>query len=197
MNKSYRRKIVKRIGLVCFGLVTLISTSVSLYEYQKIKERKAENEVLVEQLKGYQQSIEQKKIEEVLLSNDMREVYFEGVDLPEHLQEGDKIDIRIRYFNAEEYIVLAGKKLVMSSIEKGMILTLTEDEILYLSSAMADCENYKNTKLYVVGYPEKMQSDEGPVNYIARREILAMLGKETIKGESRIALEQRLMQGEQ
>ena len=78
----------------------------------------------------------------------------------------------------------------------GMVLRLTEEEILLLSSAVADKDCYKGTNLYAVKYPEQEQMEEGSVNYIPNKEILGMLGLENTKGVLRTALEWRLEQME-
>lgn len=124
----------------------------------------------------------------------VRDVFLSEAEIPDYMQSGDRIDVRIRYANAEDYIVLADKCLVKCESGKGMVLQLTEEEILLLSSAIADDEQYSGTKLYVVRYPEYVYTESGIVTYIANKEILALLGKEKTEGESRNALEERLMQ---
>ncbi len=127
----------------------------------------------------------------------VREVFIEEAELSEHIKAGDRIDLRIRFDNAEDYVVLADKCLIKCTEERGMVLELTEEEILILSSAVADSKRYKNTKLYVVEYPEYEQIAPGTVTYMPNKEILILLGKEIKEGESRGALEQRLMQHKQ
>lgn len=124
----------------------------------------------------------------------VREVYVTAAELPEHIQAGDRVDVRIRYANAEDYIVLSDKSLLRCDRDRGMVLKLTEEEILLLSSAIADSDYFKDTQIYVVEYPEYEQQEGGRVNYVANMQILMMLGKEKTEGESRNALEQRLMQ---
>lgn len=126
------------------------------------------------------------------VSEKVRTVFISEAELAEHIQTGDRVDVRIRYHNAEDYTVLSDKILVRSESGNGMILELTEEEILYISSAVSDCAKYKGTKLYVVEYPEYRQIKEGTVNYIANTEILILLKREKEEGEGRIALEQRL-----
>ncbi len=126
----------------------------------------------------------------------VREVFISEVELPEHLATGDRIDIRIRYENAEDYIVLVDKVLTRCESGNGMLLKLSEDEILFLASAVTDSGNYTGTKLYAAEYPEYAVIDRAQVNYIAKREILALLGREKTEGESRAALEERLLQNQ-
>ena len=53
---------------------------------------------------------------------------------------------------------------------------------------------YDNTKLYAVKYPENKSQESGEITYIANEEVLKILKKEKKEGESRTALEERLMQ---
>lgn len=131
------------------------------------------------------------------LTENVREVFVSEAELPEHLQNGDRVDIRIRYGNAEDYVVLADKVLTRGESGIGMLLELSEKEILMLSSAIVDCRRYEKVRLYAVGYPEYRQLESGVANYMANEEILIMLGEENTKGKSRIALEQRLERMEQ
>lgn len=123
-----------------------------------------------------------------------RIVFLEEAEVAETIENGARIDMRIRYCNAEDYIVLSDKVIVKSKSGSGILLELTEAEILLISSAIADCELYQGTKLYAVEYPNYRQTDSGLVNYVANKEVLTLLGREKKEGESRIALEQRLKQ---
>ena len=75
-----------------------------------------------------------------------------------------------------------------------MVLALTEEECLLISSAVSDTREFTKTKLYIVEYPEYDQKEKGQATYLANHDVLLQLGKEKTKGESRRALEQRLMQ---
>lgn len=130
----------------------------------------------------------------VPVTENVREVFLSEVEIERHLISGNRVDIRIRYANAEDYIVLSNKYMVAYDDIAGMILRLTEEEILLLSSAIADKSHYEGTKLYAVKYPEQEQMEVSDVNYIPNREILVMLGIENTKGVVRDALELRLEQ---
>lgn len=125
-----------------------------------------------------------------------RDVFISDVEIPEDLQDGNRIDVRIRYPNAEDYSVLSDKILQKSSSGNGMMLKLTEEEILTLSSAIADKSSYSGVRLYAVGYPIFGHAEAGQVTYPVRREILILLGKEDKEGDSRNALEKRLIQNQ-
>ncbi len=130
----------------------------------------------------------------VPVTENVREVFLSEVEIERYLISGNRVDIRIRYENAEDYIVLSNKYMVAYDDMAGMILRLTEEEILLLSSAIADKNRYEGTKLYAVKYPEQEQMEVSDVNYIPNREILGMLGIENTKGVVRAALESRLEQ---
>ena len=66
-----------------------------------------------------------------------------------------------------------------------------------ISSAITDTELFRKTKLYVVEYPEYAGEERSPVTYIANKDVLLLLKTEKTEGESRTALEQRLLQSGQ
>ena len=123
---------------------------------------------------------------------DTRKVFVSEAELAEHVENGDRIDVRIRYGNAEDYVVISDHILTKGENSSGMVLELSEEEILLLSSAVADSHKYKQTKLYVVSYPEYQLFGKETATYIPNEEILRML--KTDNTEERIALEQRLEQ---
>lgn len=133
----------------------------------------------------------------VPVTESVREVFLSEIEIAEHLEAGNRVDIRIRYANAEDYIILSNKYMVAYEDISGMVLRLTEEEILLLSSAVADKSRYQGTRLYAVKYPEQEQMEIGSVTYLPNQEILAMLGLENTKGELRTALEWRLEQMEE
>ena len=126
-----------------------------------------------------------------------REFYLDGLEIPEHVQKGDRVDIRIRYGNAEEYIVLANKIIINCHSDDGVVICLTEEEFLMISSAVTDTELFRKAKLYLVEYPEYVELESSRINYIANKDVLLLLGREKTEGESRNALEKRLMQSVQ
>lgn len=122
-----------------------------------------------------------------------REVFLPDIALKDYVQTNDRIDIRIRYDNAEDYTVLLDKKVKKCDAEYGIVLELTEEEIWMISSAIADKKQYEGTSLYAAKYPDNSNDTDGRINYIPNRNILILLGREKTEGESRIALEERLM----
>jgi hypothetical protein len=129
--------------------------------------------------------------------DNVREFFLDDVAIPEHVQKGDRVDLRIRYGNAEEYVVLADKIILECPSEEGMVIALTEEECLLVSSAVSDTREFSKTKLYVVEYPEYEHKEKSKITYLANQDVLLQLGSQKTKGESRTALEQRIMQKNQ
>lgn len=125
------------------------------------------------------------------IENNVREVFLNEIELPGHLENGCRADIRIRFPNAEDYTVLSDKIIQLSS-NGGVVLALDETELLLLSAAVEDCFRYERTRLYAVKYPEYQQTEPGDVNYIANQEILDLLGETKEKKEERVFFEKRL-----
>lgn len=123
-----------------------------------------------------------------------KEIFLSDIEYRDYLQAGDRIDVRIRYKNAEDYTVLTDKIVKICDSGNGIVLEMTEEEILLMSSAYTDRKKYEGTGLYVARYPEDADVSTGSVNYIPNKEILSLLGREKTEGESRCALETRLMQ---
>lgn len=187
MGRSQRRVLRKRIGIVSLCVVTVFSVVIALYEYFARVNCEALYDATEARLREYRLS------EEILPEKeDVRELYVAEAEVAEYLVTGDKVDVRIRYSNAEDYLILKDKVIVRCGSGNGIVLEVSEPEILLLASAIADSQIFKGTKLYTVAYPERQMLEAGTVNYIANNDVLRMLGKETIEGESRIALEERL-----
>ncbi|MGN0351610.1 MAG: hypothetical protein ACI4ES_08150 [Roseburia sp.] len=91
--------------------------------------------------------------------------------LPSWVSTHDLIDIRIRFPNGEDYIVISHqkvKKLLTDETETyGLQLELTEEDLLRLSSARVDWELYSGCDIYITKYvmdfQEASQKDY-PVN---------------------------------
>lgn len=107
-----------------------------------------------------------------------REVEIHEIELPYGLQAGERVDVRISFGNAEDYIVLSDKLVAGLTEKNGVVLCMTEEEILLFSSALYDCNAFLNTYLYVVKYPVGEQNYSGSCTYKAKEEVLRLIGKE-------------------
>lgn len=135
----------------------------------------------------------------------LRELECNSFLINSNMKENDYSDIRIRFPNGEDYIVLSKKSIKNLSEEKdNCFLWLTEEEILNLSGAIVDAYLYTGTKLYTAKYIEPnlqkasvvtyrpslaslilMEQDENIVEYASgelnkqlRRELEERLGQE-------------------
>ena len=81
-------------------------------------------------------------------------------------QDIDKfLDIRIRFPNGEDYIVIAEKNITYIT-DKGFYMYLDEKELHMLSSARTDVEVYEGAFLYLSSYDKKQENGltEYPIN---------------------------------
>ena len=93
-----------------------------------------------------------------------KEYYIDYVTVGD-AQETDKfLDIRIRFPNGEDYIVLTDKNITYMT-ESGFYMYLDEKEVHMLSSARTDVEVYGGAMLYLSSYNKKQEDIAGyPVN---------------------------------
>lgn len=96
--------------------------------------------------------------------NDLRKVEFNMFLLQTDQQQGDYIDIRIVFPNAENYIVLGKKQIkAMEAADNLLWLWLDETEIHLISSAIIDAYLHPGTKLYAATYIQpEMQTAATP-----------------------------------
>lgn len=123
-----------------------------------------------------------------------RECTFTEISLPDTLKSGDTVDIRIQYSNGENYCVLEGKKLQRSetnSLESRFLLS--EQEQLYISSALYDQAFYTGTKLYAVRYVTIPLQTEADMKYIPALDVLQQLSQ-VQKNEEQVRFREELEQ---
>lgn len=128
-----------------------------------------------------------------------RECTFTEISLPDTLKSGDMVDVRIQYPNGENYCVLEGKKLQRSetnSLESRFLLS--EQEQLYISSALYDQTFYTGTKLYAVRYVTIPLQTETDMKYIPALDVLQQLSQTEKHDKNQVqlreALEKRLQE---
>lgn len=129
--------------------------------------------------------------QEILIDED-KEVFFEVKDderlieyseiyCPKDIKENDLIDVRIKYNNGTDYVVIAKKKLV-TKLDDKLYLILNNKELLNLSSAITDKEQFFGTKIYLVKYLNKNQK-KSKVNYIPYKYIEKLINNEVVEIE--------------
>nr|WP_249435897.1 SAF domain-containing protein [Paenibacillus sp. Marseille-Q4541] len=104
---------------------------------------------------------------------DLRNREISVIKLPTILSPGEMIDVRIQFPTGQDYIVLSKKK-----VEKlngpTMWMTLTEEEILTLSSAMVDAYLHK-ASLYSLSYVEPEFQESAIPTYPANEKVLQLI----------------------
>lgn len=104
---------------------------------------------------------------------DLRNREISVIKLPSILTAGEMVDVRIQFPTGQDYIVLSKKK-----VEKlngpTMWITLTEEEILTLSSAMVDAYLHK-ASLYSLSYVEPEFQESAIPTYPANEKVLQLI----------------------
>lgn len=86
-------------------------------------------------------------------------IYFSEITLTDKMTQGDYVDIRIRYKNGEDYIILSKKRLEeISSDYISCYLALKEEELQLMASAITDVQKY-NATIYSTLFIEDMQHE--------------------------------------
>ena len=135
------------------------------------EQQKKENSI-VQEITSIQEGVKQK---DERWNGKERGVEVKGVALQQGLQEGDRIDIRIRYPDGEEYVVIAQRGCYDVVIEENtMTMWLLEEEMLRLASSMVDCE-YMNGILYTVRYRRDRKQESSTVNYIPKEAVYELM----------------------
>lgn len=133
------------------------------------------------------------------LNHDIRWVETAVIQLPIQLKKADVLDIRIRFPNGLDYIVVSHKK-VLDLQKPTMWMHLSEQELLLLSSAYVDAYVHGG-QLYAVRYVDHMIQDKAIVNYPVREDVLDLIHKDpnivklaqaALSEQSRKVLEQQL-----
>ena len=79
----------------------------------------------------------------------LREVCFDGVLVSENTKNNDVVDIRIRYSNGEDYVVLSGKQIRLNEGDyRHCYLRVGEEELLLMAAALVDAECFEGAILY-------------------------------------------------
>ena len=189
---------------IYIGFLILIGVIIFLV-VRKQKEDKKEHIVTEQLLETQEEQKETNVIEENQSNNEStnqnkevirgteRAIEVKTVSLPSRLREGDLIDVRIRYPNGEEYVVLSKRGCHELSLEEGrMTLFLTEEEILRLSSSIVDCVQMEGT-LYTVRYLRQQKQEASISNYMPSIEICNLIkNNSNIIGQATSILEEKM-----
>ncbi len=100
------------------------------------------------------------------VDSNLREVEYNIFYINNNVVQNDYVDVRIRFPNGEDYIVLSKKRIISPNIESFQcFLWLKEEEILNMSSAIVDAYLYSGTILYTTKYIEPNLQEESIPTY--------------------------------
>ena len=100
------------------------------------------------------------------VDSNLREVEYNIFCINNNMVQNDYVDVRIRFPNGEDYIVLSKKRILSPNIESFQcFLWLKEEEILSMSSAIVDAYLYSGTILYTTKYIEPNLQEESIPTY--------------------------------
>ncbi len=112
---------------------------------------------------------------EKVLDSDVRYVEYSCFHVSSNIHSGDKIDVRIRYSNGEDFLVLSKKtaeKVIYNT--STCFLSVSEREQLYMASAIYDTVAY-GAVLYALVYEEPTLQEGGKVNYIPSKNVAKII----------------------
>jgi len=129
-------------------------------------------------------------LEDELVNDDIRNVEFNTLLLQSNIKKNDFIDVRIRFPNGEDYIVLTKKHVSDIYLPTNTIwLNLGQKEIMTLSSATVDAYLREGTKLYVVKYVDPQVQKSAIPTYPHNADVqMAMMADPNILEKASIAL---------
>lgn len=100
----------------------------------------------------------------VIVADDLRKHVYHFIEITDALSSGDYVDIRIQFPNGADYIVLSKKRVLACSLydevaqtDNSLWIEVSEEEILFLSSAVVDAYFNEQAKIYAIQYVSQDQ----------------------------------------
>lgn len=125
------------------------------------------------------------------ITNDLREQEFNMIVLPQRLEVGAYVDIRLRLANGQDYIVIS-KKRVNNITEDTIWMNLYEEEILAMSNAIVEAYKMTGAKLYATTYVEPGNQGSATPTYMPSAEVINLINSDkNITEEAKRGLAER------
>ncbi len=129
------------------------------------------------------------------MTDDLRQQEYNMIILPQQLDIGAYIDIRLRLDNGQDYIVVS-KKCVNNITEDTIWMNLYEDETLAMSCAIVEAYKMKGAKLYATTYVEPGNQANAIPTYVPSGEVYNLIQSDAnIVEETKRALRERYTEG--
>lgn len=119
---------------------------------------------------------------DAVVTDDVRVQEYNMVVLPVSLETGDYVDIRLMAPNGQDFIVISKKEVEIplnsdrTYIADTIRLSLREDEILTMSSAIVEAYGIQGAKLYATKYKEAGMQDAAVPTYRPNAAVTTLLG---------------------
>lgn len=121
------------------------------------------------------------------IANDVREVEYAFVELPNSLAKDEYIDIRIQFPNGDDYVLL-GKKKVKNVLGITTWLDIDEGEILTMSSAIVDASQ-EGARIYAIKYVDEHMQKNSEMTYPVKLNVLQLISEDpNIVNEAKLNL---------
>ncbi len=125
------------------------------------------------------------------ITSDLRRQEYNMIVLPQRLEVGSYIDIRIRLEDGQDFIVIS-KKEVLDVTEDTIWMNLYEEETLLMSNAIVEAYQMPGAKLYATTYVEPGNQTNANVTYFPSNEVINLINADSnITNEARTALAAR------
>ena len=108
------------------------------------------------------------------LDDTLRYVEYNMITMPVTVNVGDYIDIRLRLSNGQDLIVIS-KADIKNIIGQTVGLTLTEEEILILNSAIVESYIMTGSELYMASYVEPGMQTAAVNTYVPTDEVINLI----------------------
>ncbi len=102
---------------------------------------------------------------EAVPAPDERELRYDCIRSGSDVVPGSVIDVRIRYADGTDYIILSGKT-VYGVGEEGLLLHVGEEELLLMDGAVTDTACFEDSCIYAAAYVENEFQRRAVVNYV-------------------------------
>lgn len=125
------------------------------------------------------------------ITDDLREQEYNMIVLPQYLDAGAYIDIRLRLANGQDYIVVS-KKCVNNVTEDTIWMNLYEQETLAMSNAIVEAYKMTGAKLYATTYVEPGNQGSAIPTYVPSPEVINLINSDkNITEEAKRVLAER------
>lgn len=105
---------------------------------------------------------------------DLREQQYNMVVLPQYLEEGNYIDIRLMLPNGQDFIV-ASKKRVKQISEDTIWINMYEQETLAMSNAIVEAYKITGSKLYATTYVDAGNQENASPTYVPSADVIKLM----------------------